>query len=160
MVIPAGQLPTRSQKNALVGTNGTPDTGDPFVTNSDPRLGGGSQPFGNWLSTTTGINGKTVAFTTLFTVPALKSCFVSALVIRPTVATAITVAPTIGLRDATGPVTIYTPQALFGLTTATTSFSFVSQGIIPIAAAADLIQLNITVGATGTTLTLTVDLFG
>jgi hypothetical protein len=34
-------LPTSGQKDALVGTDGTPSTANPYVTNSDPRLSGG-----------------------------------------------------------------------------------------------------------------------
>lgn len=36
------RLPTTNQKAALAGTNGTPASGNPYVTSTDPRLGGGT----------------------------------------------------------------------------------------------------------------------
>ena len=33
-----GRVPTQDENDALVGTNGTPGSGNPYVTNSDPRL--------------------------------------------------------------------------------------------------------------------------
>ena len=32
------RIPTQDENNALVGTNGTPNTSNKYVTNSDPRL--------------------------------------------------------------------------------------------------------------------------
>jgi hypothetical protein len=38
------RIPTAAQKAALAGTSGTPGAGNPFVTNSDTRLGTGGSP--------------------------------------------------------------------------------------------------------------------
>lgn len=49
-----GNLPSSDQKAALAGTNGTPSSTNKYVTDSDPRLGGGGPGL---LAVFTGSNG-------------------------------------------------------------------------------------------------------
>jgi hypothetical protein len=40
-----GRIPTQNQKNALIGSSGTPSTTNPFVTTQDPRLNTVRKPY-------------------------------------------------------------------------------------------------------------------
>jgi hypothetical protein len=45
-IVPVRLIPTPDEKGALVGTDGVPSAANPFVTDSDTRLGGGIGPTG------------------------------------------------------------------------------------------------------------------
>ncbi len=111
------------------------------------------------LSRTLSIDAKTVAATTLYTVPTGRSAVILGVIIRCTVATAVTVVATARLIGTSG--TIVGATALTGLDTATEAFFLnVANSVFKLQVATDLIQLDITVGATATTQTFTVDLLG
>lgn len=112
------------------------------------------------LSTTTGIDAKTVATTTLYTVPTGKTAIITAAIIRCTTASSISVAPNMGIgRNATQD-DIFASVALTGLTATTSIFAFSSIGTLATGAATELIKLGIDTGATATTMTIAVDLIG
>lgn len=112
------------------------------------------------LSTTTGIDAKTVATTNLYTVPAGKSAIITSAVIHVTVADTITVVPTLGIGIAAGEDDIIAPVALTGLDATTKFWRFSVEGITKVGAATEVIKLGIDVGATATTMTIAVDLIG
>lgn len=115
----------------------------------------------NVLATISAINGKTVAATDLYTVPADKIAVITGVILRPTTATAITVEAegSVG-TNATDYDNIRAASAFTGLTAASTVYAQQFAGAIATAAAAEVVKLNITVGATGTTLTLQATLLG
>jgi hypothetical protein len=112
------------------------------------------------LSTTTGIDAKAVATTNLYTVPAGKSAIITNAVIRVTVADTITVVPTLGIGIAAGEDDIIASTSLIALNATTKFWKFDVEGIAVVGAAAAVIKLGIDVGATATTMTITVDLIG
>jgi hypothetical protein len=114
------------------------------------------------LSTTTGINGKTVGVTTLYTVPGYAtSAIITGAVVRCTAATSITVAPSLGITASEGsPGGIFAIVTLTGLTTTGKMWTFASAGLGVAAAAGVNIMADINPGATGTSQTLAVDLLG
>lgn len=117
------------------------------------------------LSTTTGINAKTVANTALYTVPAAKTAVVTWIIIRCTAAAAITVGPTVSVgRNATSYNDIYASEVVSALTNpgpgAGSMFGFGTIGMSSLAAAADVITLALTNASTGTSQTIAVDLIG
>jgi len=114
----------------------------------------------NILSTTTGINAKTVATTNLYTVPAGKTAIITEVIIRCTTATAVTVVPTLGVGIAAGEADIMPSTALTGLDTATEFYRYSVEGTAVTGAAAAVIKLGIDTGATATTMTIAVDLIG
>lgn len=111
------------------------------------------------LSSTTGINAKSVANTTLYTVPAGKTCVITRAVVRCTAASAITNGPTANIFNVSAS-DIYTSTAINALTTTTTLFHFNSVGMSVSAAAASTITFSVTNASTGTSQTVAVDLFG
>jgi len=114
----------------------------------------------NILSTTTGINAKTVATTNLYTVPAGKTAIITGVIIRCTVATAVTVVPTLGVGIAAGEADIMPSTALTGLDLTTEFYRYSVEGVVVTGAAAAVIKLGIDTGATATTMTIAVDLIG
>jgi len=112
------------------------------------------------LATVTGINAKTVAATTLYTVPSGKTAVITRAVIRCTAATAITVAPTVGIGVAAGEDDNFASTALTGLTTDTAEWHFTRSGLAVKNAAAAVVKLGVDTGATGTSQTIAVDLIG
>ena len=112
------------------------------------------------LSKTTGIDAKVVATTNLYTVPAGKTTIVTSAVIRVTAADTITVAPTLGIGIAAGEDDIIASTLLTGLDAVTKLWRFDVEGIAVIGAAAEIIKLGIDVGATATTMTISIDLIG
>jgi len=114
----------------------------------------------NILSTTTGINAKTVATTNLYTVPAGKTAIITGVIIRCTTATAVTVVPTLGVGIAAGEADIMPSTALTGLDLTTEFYRYSVEGVAVTGAAAAVIKLGIDTGATATTMTIAVDLIG
>lgn len=113
------------------------------------------------LSTTTGIDGKTIATTNLYTVPSGKTAVITDAIVRVTTADTITVVGTAGIGIAAGEADIFAAAALTGLDTTTECFRF-SNALSTYAtgAATNVIKLGIDVGYTATTATLAVDLIG
>jgi hypothetical protein len=112
------------------------------------------------LSSTGSINAKTVATTNLYTVPVGKTMIPTMAVIRVTTATDITVVPTLGIGVAAGEADIFAPVALTGLDATTKIWTFITSGLSVKVVAEAIIKLGIDVGATATTMTISVDLFG
>lgn len=113
------------------------------------------------LSTTPGIDGKAVAATNLYTVPAGKIAVITGAFIRVTAVDALIVAATAGIGVAAGEADIAPAIALTGLNVAGEAFNVpLVVGVGISVAAAGVVKLGIDVGATATTLTLAVDLLG
>lgn len=111
------------------------------------------------LSATSGINGKTVANTSLFT-PSGKTAVVTMLILVCTAAVAITVGPTAGLGTNATPSNIYAQTALTALLTTSQAYSYAAPGVMTIATTGVPILLGITNAATGTSQTFTAYLYG
>ena len=127
----------------------TPDRGFPTSVVGEVRL-----------SVTTGIDAKVIATTDLYTVPAGDTVVVTRAEVRCTAATSITVAATAGVGVAAGEDDIFNSQLLNGLITSNKVFKFPVGGVGVIAAAGEVVKLGIDIGATGTSQTFEVDLFG
>lgn len=112
------------------------------------------------LITVTGIDAKTTGTTTLYTVPTGKTAIITGAVVRCTAASAITVAPTLGIGVAAGEDDIFPSTTLTGLTTTGKGWAFDPGGLAVTAAAAAVIKLGIDTAATGTSQTLAIDLLG
>lgn len=117
-------------------------------------------PQSQTLSVTTGIDGKSVANTAVYSVPAGKSCVVTAAVIRCTAASAITVGPSVGVGSAAGTSNIFSSTALAALIDTTGVFGFQLIGMSVIVAASGTVYLNLGTAATGTSQSLAIDLIG
>lgn len=111
------------------------------------------------LSTITAINGKTTGTTNLYTVPTGKTAVVTAINIRCSAASAITIGPTIGVGVAAGEDDIMMPQTNT-ITATTQSFNWPIIGRSVIAPAAAVIKLGLDTAATGTSQTLEIDVIG
>lgn len=111
------------------------------------------------LSITTGVNAKTVAATTLYTVPAGKTAVITGAEVIPTAATAATNG---GAADFYTVIAqdIFPTTAMTTLTTTGKVYTFAGGGMAVTAAASSTIKYNQSVGATGTTLTYTIILRG
>ncbi len=112
------------------------------------------------LSTTTGIDAKSATTTTLYTVPSGKTAIITGAVIRPTTTTAVTVSPTLGIGIAAGESDVFSSVALTGLDTITEVYKFTASGLYVTAASTNVLKLGIDVGASATTMTVSVDLIG
>lgn len=112
------------------------------------------------LSTTTGINAKNIATTSLYTVPVGKTAIITGAIIRVIASSAITIVPTLGVGIAVGEDDIFSSTSLTGLDDVTKVYKFTSAGTYAIGQSADIIKLGIDVGATATTMTIAVDLIG
>jgi len=112
------------------------------------------------LSITTGIDAKTTGTTNLFTVPSGYTAVITMAVARCSTATAITVAPSIGIGVAAGEDDIFSSRALTGFTKATNAYVFQSGGNYVVVAGGSTIKLGIDTGSTGTTHTIIIELFG
>lgn len=112
------------------------------------------------LSTTTAIDGKTIANTSLYTVPAGKTAVITGAAVRCSAATAITIGPSAGVGNVAGTNNIFASAAITALQTTTDVFGFSLVGMSKVTAAAGQIFLNLGTAATGTSQTLAVDLYG
>lgn len=112
------------------------------------------------LSTTTGIDGKTVGTTNLYTVPAGKKLIVDKIMIEAEAFTAAVGTLAAGVGVAAGEDDIYFSQLLTGLDTTGDGFELDASGSIVIPPAASVVKLGIDTAMTGTTANLTVYLFG
>lgn len=112
------------------------------------------------LSTTTGINGKTVANTNLYTVPAGKTAIVIGYIVRCTAATAITVGASAGIGNSSGTNNIAASQAMTALLTTADTFNWPIVGMSKTITTGNSAFFNLGTAATGTSQTLAVDLLG
>lgn len=111
------------------------------------------------LGIVTGVNAKTVANTTLFTVPTGKTAIVTSVVVRCTAATAITAGPTVNISTtATGD--IFASVTMSALSSTTKAYIFTSTGGTTVAAATTTVKFNLTAVATGTSQVLTIMVIG
>jgi len=115
---------------------------------------------GTLLSATTGINAKTVATTTLYTVPSGKTAVITKAIIVPTAVSSITQGPVAGIGIAAGEDDIFASTQLTGLTATTKAYAFDAIGTYTLAAATEVIKLGIDTAASGTSMTVSVYLFG
>ena len=92
--------------------------------------------------------------------PTGKTAIITDCIVRCTAADTITVVPTLGVGVAAGEADIIAPTALTGLTATGLYYRFSVEGVSVTVAAAGVIKLGIDTGATATTMTIAVDLFG
>lgn len=112
------------------------------------------------LSTTTSVDLKTTGNTTLYTVPGSTTVFVDKIIIRLTAASAITVAPVISLGNSATANEIIANTTLTGLDTVNEIWTISITGLSVAALTTENIVLKVQTGATATTATATVYLFG
>lgn len=117
-------------------------------------------PAGVLLSVTTGINAKTVATTNLYTVPSGKTAIITKAIVIPTAASSITQGPVAGIGVAAGEDDIFASVQLTGLINTTKVYAYEAIGTYTLAAATDIIKLGIDTAAAGTSMTISVYLFG
>ena len=117
-------------------------------------------------STTTGINLKTTGQTTLYTVPAIggSSVFIPTnLILTITNASAVTVAPVITVGVSTGLTSLVTSTTLTGLSAQGNYTDLMFKSTLQVKNAvpqSSIIQVDVTTGATATTLECCMTLFG
>lgn len=112
------------------------------------------------LSTTTGIDAKTIATTDLYTVPAAKTAVILGAIVRCTAATAVITPPTLGVGTNGTQDNMFASVALTGLTSTWNSYNMLSIGVTALGNATEVIKLGIDTWATATTMTLSIDLIG
>lgn len=117
------------------------------------------------LASVSGINAKTVANTSLYTVPTSKTAIITAAIVRCTAATAITNGPTLSMgRNSASFNDIFASTAINALTNAGpgagSMFGFSTIGMSALAAATDVVSVAITNASTGTSQTIAIDLIG
>lgn len=113
------------------------------------------------LATVTGINGKTVGTTALYTVPAGKTAYITNLILSVTAATAITGGPTASAGvTASAYADLYASVTITALQGTPTAFGFSSVGMFETLSTGSVLYLNITSGSTGTSQTLAADVVG
>lgn len=115
------------------------------------------------LNTVTGVNGLSVAATTLYTgiVPAV----ITHVIVRGTAVNTVSVGPTIGFGTNSGgtPWTNWLPATICPTFNATNLAWVVNAPLataVPVIQLADTFKVTITIGATATTLTLAFDVWG
>jgi len=140
------------------GTNGNllEWNGDGDAVDSGISSSGIEQP----LSTTTGIDGKVVATTNLYTVPGGTTAVITKMVVRLTTATAIAGTIAFGAGVAAGEDDIFDSRSATGFDDTTKVHVFSAEATMETAQAAEVVKLGIDTAFTGTTATLAVDLFG
>lgn len=108
----------------------------------------------------TGIDAKSVANTTLWTNNGTTNFVVTGASVVCTAATSITIGPTIGIGTAAGTSDIISATAMGALTTASKAFRYSLSGTLTVIAPAGSLFGNVTVAATGTSQTLTINVTG
>ncbi len=112
------------------------------------------------LSNTTAIDGKVVAATNLYTVPAGKTAVILGAVIRITTATGLTGTMIAGIGIAAGEDDVFPSTSLIGFNAVDESYVFPGMGARTVATAGQIIKLGIDTAFGGTTATLEVQLLG
>lgn len=111
------------------------------------------------LATVTGIDGLATGVTNLYT-PSGVSAVITAIIVRPTTITGAGNGPRLKVGNNGTQNNIMTVQNLSALTSTGDLFRYSAEGIYKLAQTAVSIDLNITVAATVTTYTFSVDLIG
>lgn len=115
------------------------------------------------LSTTSNIDLKTAAATNLYTVPAGKTLIVTEIVLRVTAASGFAAGCTLSIGKSAAYTEWLAATAMTGLS-AIGNYRLLSNSaaglVYNVFAAGDVIALNVTIGATATTLTATAELQG
>jgi hypothetical protein len=104
------------------------------------------------------INSKTVANTGVFSTGV--DCMITGAIVRVNAASAITVGPSAGFGNAAGTNNIMASQAMTALLTTADTHAYVVSGASKKLAAGQTIYFNLGTAATGTSQTITVDVFG
>lgn len=115
------------------------------------------------LGTTTGIDLKSAAATTLYTVPVGKTAYITEIVIRITAVNTFAAGATIGVGKSAS-FNEWLAATAMGALSATNQFRLLSHSaaglIYQSFAAGEVVAINVTIGATATTLTAACDVFG
>lgn len=115
------------------------------------------------LATVTGINLKVAASTNLYTVPAGKTAYITEVVLRITAVDTFAAGATISVGK-TASFNEWLAATAMGSLSATNQFRLLSHSaaglIYQSFAAAEILALSVTIGATATTLTAACDVFG
>lgn len=106
------------------------------------------------------VNAKIVANTLLYTVPAGKKLYLIAVIASDTSSSGITDGPTGGLGKSPGVNDIAAEEHMAALTSPPETFSFPLTGMSCFLAGGDSIYSNISVGATGTSETVSYYIIG
>ena len=112
------------------------------------------------LRSTPSVNGLAVASTPIFTAPAGRKVSIEKVVVRVTAHNGVSVPPTAQVEIGAATGDVFASDLLTGLLTTDTKYTFDSQGKSLVVPAGQTVSLNITVGGTGTTLTLSVEVLG
>lgn len=159
VAITSGKLLTVSNTLTLAGTD---SSSVDFGT-------GGTVAYGTSVSvvaTVTGIDGKTVAVTDLYTVPTAKTFFFIGCMIRMTTGTAVTVSGIAGVRRSSDSGTLVNGVTMSGLDTTGECFWMIpslgttNANALFAVVAADKVQFNLFSAFTATTATLDFHLVG
>lgn len=140
---------------------GTPTTPTPtFSTTATTIINQEYLPLGvpAILSTTTGINTKTSANYGLYTVPSGKTAVITAVIVRCTAATSITVCPTVTVAYVGN--TIYPSTALTALKISNDVFGFSTVGSSRAVTSGNTVAMSVDTVATGTAQTVEVTVIG
>jgi hypothetical protein len=143
---------TSGDISLTIGTSGTSTTGA-------IKLNGKVQGQATILSTTTGINAKSVATTVCYTNNTGTNVVIIGFIIRCTAASAITVGPTINVYTST-PNDIFTSTAITNLTTTSKIFNMPISGMSVLVANSGTVTFSVDTASTGTSQTIAVDLIG
>ncbi len=119
-----------------------------------------SLPVPRVISTTPGINAKTVSNTSLYTVPTGKTLFVTAVNVYASAASAITTGPSAGVGTAAGTNDVIAIQTMSNIQTTADTFEWPIVGASKLITAGNQVYFNLTTVATGTSETLVVDIVG
>ncbi len=117
-------------------------------------------PGATLLSTTTSINAKNTGTTNLYTVPSGRTAIITKAIVIPTAASSITQGPTLGIGVAAGEDDIFSSTQLTGVTTTSKVYAFDAIGTYVSAAATEVIKVGIDTVAAGTSMTISIYLFG
>lgn len=112
------------------------------------------------LSRTTNIDFKTVAATTLYTVPTGRTAIITRAVLQNQVASSISAEAAAGIGIAAGESDIFASVTLTGFYQTTKTWTWSSSGVQAAAPAGSVIKLGVDTGAVGTQQTVTCSLFG
>lgn len=153
--IRAGNGLTNGEGGILDLLAGTSPSGTPGVVQVN------SLPLPTTLSTTVSIDVTTTGTTGLYTVPTGRSAVITAVIIRPTTATAVNADGVISVgTNASTYDDIIAATTLTGLDATTEHFVATPGGVSHTGAAAEVITFQVDTAETGTDLTVTVDLIG
>ncbi len=112
------------------------------------------------LSTTNGIDLKSVVTTNLYIVPSGSKAIITGAIIRPTLVDTFAVAATLGIGIAAGEADIILAAALTGLTTTSSIYPMLPIAVPVIGLSGNIIKVGVDVGATATTFSASIDLLG